>query len=330
MSEKEKASGQIGVRAPADAPMETSQPLTPERIQAQLEVARRNEKVLPPFNPQPMGVKPPAIKINSTDGPALQPFKATPDPVADPIKDFFGSDTVIPTDLVVGGQALVDQLRAAAALGSELDTPDPLLSADVDQIEDVLPELSAEDRARMPAASNSESPSRGMPATIVPQMAGDKWDGIAKGGFSDVGDAEYFPLDGSELIPLVKDLAKKLTDQVVNDLRFSIARTYPRLRMRLVLEVEGAEEDRDQDFQIEKIFVPKGGHPGGTALQIARQRADQIVFVVTEVKQEFDEAGQSETPPDQIRAELGLPIPHKQQLLDEFGRPMGLSDVTTR
>lgn len=325
------AEGRIGVAAPADAPVETAQPLTPERVAAQLELARANEKTLPPFNPKPMGAKP-----------AIPALSAYPAPMvadtASVIADFFGTDTApvsvagpVPEQRPSSGQALVDQLREAAVAVVESEqayhpSQDPQLSPEVDSFDDALPPVTAEDRARMPAASNSESPSRGILPTLVPPT-GDKWEGISRGGFSDLGEAQYFPLAGNELIPLVGDLTKRLLDQIVNDLRFHISVVYPRLRMRLVLEIEGTEEDRDNAFTIEKVFVPKGGEPGSTPLQIARRRADQIVFVVQEVRQEFSEDGQSETPPDQMRTDLGLQIPHKQQILDEFGRQVGVTDV---
>lgn len=330
MSEKEKASGRIGIAPPADAPVETAQPLTPERIAAQLEIARQNEKTLPPFNPK--GLRQPVA-------PPVVVAPVVEDGTAAIIQDFFGTEepaTLVVTPAPVSGAGLIEQLREAAQIvasvagAADVTNPalsDPLLSPEVDQLEDQLPTLSDEDRARMPAASNSESPSRGILPSIVPPT-GDKWEGISRGGFSDVGEAQYFPLAGNELIPLVGDLTKRLLDQIVNDLRFSIALVYPRLRMRLVLEIEGSEEDRDNAFQIEKVFIPKPGQPGSTALSIARQRADQIVFVVQEVRQEFSEDGQSETPPDQMRNDVGLQIPHKQQILDEFGRTVGLSDLS--
>jgi hypothetical protein len=87
--------------------------------------------------------------------------------------------------------------------------------------------------------------------------------------------------------------------------------------MTLRLEVEATAEGSDTRFEIQKVHVPKNGQPGSTPLEIARQRADTICFVVQALRQEFD--GSTVTAPDTIRDEVGLPKMRKTRVEGAYG-----------
>jgi hypothetical protein len=286
MAKKSDITGAIGVAPPPDAPIETAQPLTPEFLAEQRARAAENERTLPPFNPKGTGRPVPAAA-------AAPP--AQPQPPAVQIVDPLANDFFDPLPSS-------DEGMAAEATHDE-----------------PLPPLTADERARMPAASNTDTPAKGLLPNLTPPEQPDKFEGISRGGFTDVGDAQYFPLTGDELHELCLALCDTLVAQIKNDLRFSIALTYPRVRARLRLEVEGAVDDRDGGFVIEKVHIPKSGAGGSTPLDVARQRATEVVFVVQAGRQEFSEDGDVDTPPDQIREELGLARPRKQIIQTQGG-----------
>lgn len=293
MSKKSEITGAVGAVPPADAPIEHAQPIRPETIQFQQDRARSNEKELPPFNPP--GQRRPVV---------APPVVSKPDATAALIADVFGSDAgeVRPVadrpTVVVAGQ------------GTIVPVIDPQQEI-VDQLEDILPALTAEDRLRMPAASSTDTPAKGLLPDLTPPK-GDKFEGVQRGGFSDLADAQYFPLQGDELKELVLALFDDLAARIANDLRFSMALVYPRVRAIVEIRVEGHAEDNNSGFEIRKILAPKDGEKGGTPEEIARQRADQIVFVIQALRQEFTPEGDSDQPPDALRDALHLPKPRKQ------------------
>ena len=299
-----------GAVPPPDAPIESAQPIQPDALDAMLANAAVNEKVLPPFNPKPMGR--PIQALSNT-------VSRVKDATADLIADVFGTD---PPKVVsaVGGprvQEIPKDRSVVAGQGLPIPQNDPMFS-EVDQLEDVLPELTAEDLTRMPAASNTDTPSKGLLPNLTPPK-GDKFDGIARGGFGNLDEAQYFPLSGDEAGQLALALMDTLAAQIPNDLRFSMALTYPRIRMTLQLIVEGQAEDNNAGFEILKIKAPKEGEKGGTPLEIAQARADQVCFVISARRQEFTPEGESDQPPDAIRDELGLHKPRKQ-IIETNGR----------
>jgi hypothetical protein len=289
MGRKDEITGG-GAVPPPDAPIEKSEPIRPDAQAEFLNRARQNEQTLKPFNPQ------------RRSPPPLAPVAAVPSPTA--------------------GPALAPAPDLAARIADVFDEP-PIAAAppptadelQVDQYEDSIPALTDEDRKRMPAASNSESPSRGILPNLIPPT-GDKFDGIPRGGFGDAAFAEYTPLNGYELLQLVKAEAKALLARCENDLRFSMAITYPRVRLRVSVEVEGAAEDKDNDFRIDRVRIPKGGEAGSTPLDVARALgAEDMVFVLSRIRQEFDEEGRSDEPPDALRDAVGLDKPRKTMLV---------------
>lgn len=157
------------------------------------------------------------------------------------------------------------------------------------------------DEPYRPAASNTDSPARGQPTANLPQGK------QITGGFGDLGEAQYFPLTGDEAGKVGIKLLEALIARIPDDLRFSMAATYPRLTMRAVLEVQAY--GNDHGFLIERKMVP--AHTK-TPLDVARQHAEEICFVVIEQHVEMTESGDSITPPNKARIELGLPVPRKQ------------------
>lgn len=159
----------------------------------------------------------------------------------------------------------------------------------------------------MPAASDTDSPSRGMPTAIA-----DPGKRIT-GGFGPAMDAQYFPIDGAELKELVLAQFDALAARIQNDLRFHLAVTYPRIRCRVAVEVEAYAQEFGPAIEVIKEV-------GKTPLEVAKRYADQVAFVLVEQRQEFAEDGASEHPPNFIREELKLPIPHKRQIEVPGGR----------
>ena len=161
--------------------------------------------------------------------------------------------------------------------------------------------------AHQPAASNSDTPSRGIPRPITDP--GKK----ITGGFGDIAQAQYFPLNGDELRHLVDGLLSEIHARLEDDLRFSQAVVYPRVRARVEVIVEAYAQD---GFQVFKIMPPHEKTP----IEIARQYGDEVAFVVVSERVEMTDAGESVQPPDALRKELGLSIPHKHAVETPGGR----------
>lgn len=179
----------------------------------------------------------------------------------------------------------------------------------------VVPPALQEDLSHLPAASNSDSPSRGIPKPIL-----DPGKQIT-GGFG-IGSPQYFPLDGQELRVLVEELLMKVHQRIQNDLRFSIALVYPRVAARVVVEIEGFEQHDASTFQIPAVMKPHDK----TAIAAARELANEVAFVVVEEAREVDQSGESVRAPDQLRQDLGLRVPRKQQVQTGLGG-LQLADV---
>ena len=287
MGDKREITGG-GAVPPPDAPIEQSQPLTPGAIAEHRRRAQQNEQTLAPFNPTQRRSPLPTAPIITS---------AVPQPV--------GTQTVVGDGIASLVADVFDEPPIAQA---QTPTAEELL---VDQYEDHIPALSDEDRKRMPAASSGDSPSRGILPNLTPPK-GDKFEGIPRGGFGDPSMAEYTPLNGDELLQLVLSEGHALLERCKNDLRFSMAITYPRVRLRVSVEVEGSMDDKDNDFRIDRVHVPKAGHQGATPKEVAHAMgADDVVFVLSSTRQEFDGEGQSDEPPDALRDSIGIEKPRK-------------------
>jgi hypothetical protein len=165
-----------------------------------------------------------------------------------------------------------------------------------------------------PAASDTDSPSRGIPKAIA-----DPGKQIT-GGFGDAGQAQYYPLDGIELRELVYSLMDQIHARLADDLRFSMAITYPRVSARVEVIIEGYPVDTG--FVIPQVMKPYEKTP----LDVARSYGDEVVFVVKAERVEMTADGESVTPPNVMRQELGLRVPRKQAVETPTGRQ--LVDVT--
>lgn len=160
-----------------------------------------------------------------------------------------------------------------------------------------------------PAASNTDSPSRGMPRPIV-----DPGKQIT-GGFGAAGPAQYFPLDGSELKEAVRSLMDKLNARLDRDLRFHVAITYPRVTATVIVRVEGFTGDTNFEMQAPPFVHDR------TPVDIAEAAGAQpVAFEEQEQLREMHPDGTAENPPDRVRDELGLDKPRKQVVETPGGR----------
>lgn len=349
-----KTPGAIGEAPPPGAPIETTMPLSAELLQQQADRAARNEKTLAPIDFTPADPTKPAVVIPapSTTGGGKNvggvmsnrklrapgaPLPAGGSPIVSP------SNTLPPTRVASQRPSGVTTDAEAVSIDS-IESPDgaPLIvltdAADAkgsgqpaeaaDRVEPELApppairpdrpagkladavrsQLDARQRLAQPAASNSDSPARGVPRPI------DDPNKKISGGFGEAANAQYFPLDGNELRELVLSLLDALVATLQHDLRFSIAAVYPRVAVTAEIRVNGFIADAD--FAITKIAPPHTKTP----IEVARARADEGVFVVVATRQEMTPDGESISPPNAVRAELGLPIPAKQSIEVPGGR----------
>lgn len=199
----------------------------------------------------------------------------------------------------------------------EVEAPLPVVAAPMGP---VVPSkyVEAVSKQDYPAASNTESPTRGAPGTVPVPSARKTAPLQPVGGFGEP-ENEYFPLDGRELKTVLEQLMDELHARLQNDLRFSIAVTYPRVRAKVQIVIEG--EADDQGFTIDRVMPPYEKTP----LAEAQRRGDSVVFVVAQVMQEFTEDGQVDTPPDGMRDKLGIPKPRKHRV--QTGAGSSLVDV---
>lgn len=175
------------------------------------------------------------------------------------------------------------------------------------------------DTQYQPAASDTDSPSRGVPRPIE-----DPYRAIT-GGFGNQLQAQYNPLNGLELKELIRSLMDQLNGELDQDLRLHISACYPRLNVQLSVRVSGYFEDAS--FTIAK----KAAHEK-TPEDVAQQVGQPIDFTIDAGRREFDAEGNAEAPPDYVRDELGLPKPQKQwvgtgpnrQVVDSVPTPGGI------
>ncbi len=281
------AEGSIGVPLPDGVAAEVAQPLAQETIQKHLALARANERELAP----------------------LKWETAAADPKAKAIADLKAQIAALEADGsgVQPASYEVQEPKGVQAAARQIP-PQPQAQA----VEEMP------DKRLFPAASNSDSPSRGVPGSApVPASRTSAPIGIT-GGFGE-SEAEYFPLDGSELKVVCEQLLDEVNNIIQNDLRFSPALTYPRLSARLQLIIEG-EASEVEGFVIDRVKTHEK-----TPLAVAQAHADSVVFVVAAQRREFDEADQVETPADQIRDELHLKKPGKH--LVQNGTLQSYADV---
>lgn len=272
-----------GAVPPPGAPHEVAQPLDEGLIADQLARAAANERELKPlvYTQQPRP---------SMEQPAISAADA------------------------LSSQRRIRQVKRSAP-GETGETPeeaDRIIAAPTTQpvptgfVDPPLP--------HQPAASDTDSPARGIPKAIA-----DPGKQIT-GGFGDAGQAQYYPLDGIELRELVYALMDQVHARLADDLRFSMAICYPRVSARVEVIIEGYPVDTG--FVIPQVMRPYEKTP----LEVARSYGDEVVFVVKAERVEMTADGESVAPPNLTRQELGLRVPRKQAIDTPTGRQ--LVDVT--
>lgn len=323
----------IGTPPPAHAPKESTRderPMTTAEIEAQMRAARANEKPLPTFAPvaEKQVRLPPGIKPSDPDAVAqfqawtkagspanwdAEAFRAAAVAVAAVVPRGTGADASSGANLAEKSRNFAENRPDPAVDLVEL-YGDSASRAVTEAFADVVAaKLPPPEPARPlpPAASDSESPSRGVPKGNLPpdkQITGGF--GVSAGAAS----LEYVPLDGSEVCKLLQGLLLLTAEQIQNDLRLSLAVTYPRVRARVELIVESYTGDAD--FKIVRHLPEQNRAP----VDVARQHADEVCFVIVAQRQEFGADGKPESPANALRAEMGLEIPHKQLIDTPTGR----------
>ncbi len=257
-------SGSFGAPPPG-APQEVTQELKPELVAEQIAKARANERSLPP--------------LVFTGGPPLA--GALPTPSASESQGLNTPAPKAPTP-PPSGIVLTDAPQTLAEAAA-YRTGAALIGG------------------HAPAASDTDSPSRGIPKPIADPGK------VITGGFGHAMEAQYFPLTGAELKELARSLLDQLNGQIENDLHFMEAICYPRISVVLRLEVRGYTQD-------EGFTIQKGVAHEKTPEDVAQLAGSPMEFALEAVRNEFNDEGEAIDPPDRIRDSLGLVKPHKQQI----------------
>lgn len=329
--------GQVGVPPPPGAPIQHAQPITPA-AQAEMErAARANSQELPAFNPKlpEGGLSESAARMRELDALMGGTKRARP-PVTAQAADTVPASTIIITDadppappapdvappavVVATAEILVDQsppsapdvAPAAADNIPRVDVPDRTALAGSALARAAAERNDARPRSTQPAASNTDSPSRGMPSPVA-----DPGKQIT-GGFGAAADQQYFPLDGSELREVVLGLMDKLAAQLTNDLRFTPALCYPRVSARVTVHIDCYA--REMSFEI-----PKAAESHKTPIDVALAHgAEPDSMQLEATVGEFDPTtGETDKSTNAMRRELGLQVPMKQRVRT----PTGFSTV---
>lgn len=301
----EKATGQFEPPPPG-APHEVSSTEIVHPTEQML-WERRNEAVT---RAEERGL--PAPPMESAELPAFAPKKLS----RAAMKAILGKD---PEDVILASKDAPVPVVAPTPIEKpqprvQLTDPDPI-PEQVEPVAEALPPLPPP-LPHQRAASDTDTPSRGIPREITDP--GKK----ITGGWGFVGEAEYFPLTGEELLKLVQDMLGSLSGRIADDLRFSIAAVYPRVRATVTIEVSGY--GRDDSFLIVKHLPPHEKTPP----HVAKEKADEICFVVIAEHLEMAEDGTSVTPPNAVRQDLGMDVPRKRAVQTPTGRM--LVDLDTK
>lgn len=209
---------------------------------------------------------------------------------------------------------------AAAGFNPPADDAPPLSAEEIDA-NAAAAEL-AEIQKTHPAASNTDSPSRGMPRRD-PRAGLD-----IKGGWGDANaGAQYFALSGDDLKTIAQQMLLELHDRIDNDLRFSIALVYPRVSVRATLHIHGFAGG-PQSFEIERVRPADVAGPGGSPSpeSVAAALADEVVFTLIAERREVDDEGDSVAAPDQLRNEFGIQRPGKH-VVSGAGNNKRMADI---
>lgn len=235
---------------PANAPHETTQPLDAATIQTQAEKAHQHER-------------------------ELAPLKFALDKAVASVAGLPGEVQAAPP------QAPPDAPAGSAGTASALKEQPPLNSH---------PTIQAPVIPYQPAASTTDTPSRGLPKPIA-----DPGKRIT-GGFGEEGgfEPQYYALDGTELLALVETIIKNLVTELHKDLRFGIAVCYPQVAARVTIEIGGA-------------------HAAATVNDVAFTVESRILSLSA------TKMDDNSTPADQLRVDAGLDRPYKRTVRTPTG-----------
>ena len=282
-----QVTGAIGTPPPPGAPIhERNEPLKPELIAEQVAKAQANEQTLAPLAfetaPVPPGPHPPGapFPVGPKTSVSLKPSDAV-------TEDLTSVAAALAESLESRGKGL-DPAPATEGAPTPGEEPDAR-SADGEEGTALVPNP-------FPAGSSTDSPSRGIPH---PSQDPGK---TVTGGFG-VGAMEYFALDGSEVAAIATRLVQRLLKQVTTDLRLGLAITYPQVRIRAAILIDGASEDATVHSQ-------------------AFDLVDAEILHLEAV-----EVDDPETPPDALRIEAGLDRPYKRVVQMGAGRTIADREV---
>lgn len=244
---------------PANAPKETTQPLDAATIQSQAEKAHQNERELAPLKyALDKAVASAAGAPETPTGVVTAPPHAAPDAPA-------------------GSAHLAEQ--------PPLNSHPPIIPGPM-----ATAPAPAPAPAHQPAASNTDSPSRGIPKPIT-----DPGKQITGGfGFEGGFEPQYYALDGTELLALIRTIWQGLQPDLDRDLRFGIACCYPQVAARVTIEIGGA-------------------HAAATVNDVAFT-VESRILLLSGVK-----VDDNSTPADALRVEAGLDRPYKRTVRTPTG-----------
>jgi hypothetical protein len=255
--------------------------LTPELLAEQLAKAQANEQTLQPLVFESNVVE----TVRKLAAVSLKPSAAVPESA--PEADLSSVAAALAESLESRGKGL-DPAPATEGAPTPGEEPDAR-SADGEEGTALVPNP-------FPAGSSTDSPSRGIPH---PSQDPGK---TVTGGFG-VGAMDYFALDGSEVAAIATRLVQRLLKQVTTDLRLGLAITYPQVRIRAAILIDGASED-------------------------ATVHAQAFDLVDAEILHlEAVEVDDPETPPDALRIEAGLERPYKRVVQMGAGRTIADREV---
>ena len=256
---------------PPGAPRETSQPLSPALVKQQRDKARAHERTLASLKPSL--ARPPILD------PAAPPEPEPADP--SPLAALVG----VPPERDAEGKIIPLAERLAKMSDGAKEAPKGVPVLDPGPVP-----------GPQPAASSEEDPVEASPSRGKPQPIADPGKKITGGWGLAGGEAAYFALAGDELATVVRELMVKVSEAMDRDLRFSLAVTYPQVRVRVTVTVDGAESGA----QVNDIRFD---------LQEAR------LFTLEEQAQD-----DQETPADYHRDQVGLTRPQKHAVQSGAGR----------
>ena len=283
--------GSAGAVPPPHAPRETTQPLQPGAVKDMLAKAIANEKELKPLH---FGPGPTPAQIPTKPSPVIQPRPV--DPTAPPRPASLKPSDAVPGDPVpvdAGPADRVDSTASAAdPAGPDTRVPTPTDTPDTPEA------LSAEFLKEHPAASNTDTPARGIPKVQPPDKA-------ITGGFGHE-PSQYFALDGTEVRAVAEKLLDSIRDQMAHDLRFGIACCYPQVLITATITITGSGHEAPTNDVDHTVTAEN---------TVALRPTTETLLTLTAFAVDDDQ-----TPADALRDKAGLKKPRKQLVTTSMGK----------